>query len=198
MYPLLFHTRPILYANRFSQLWIFAVLIPHQIHPLINQWIQVQSRAVNDIVSEASISDAAHVPLIDVRVPPLRTSGLVVSKDLRKDADAFEASILILAHITKPVINGLVENVNGEVLENLGSAAVRESIRVGAGVAGGEKDYPRVFVVGRHVRYIAIVHTMFLWRDVGVISHYDSPIVPFDGGTCAMAKPHQVPAVSVR
>ena len=120
------------------------------------------------------------------------------AKDLREDAYASETSILRVAHLTKPIVNWPVENVDGEIFQNLGSAVVGESIRVSAGVSGGEEHDSGMVVVGRHIRYIPIIYTILLWGGVGVISHDESPVVSFDGGRCAMAQPHQVPAVTIR
>ena len=120
------------------------------------------------------------------------------AEDLWENAYAFETSLFLFAHLTQPIINWFVENIDGEIFQNLGSAVVREGIRVGAGVSGCEEHYSSIVVIGRHIRYVAIVRAMFSRRDIWVVPHYEAPAISVDGGRCTMAEPYQVPAVSIR
>ena len=115
---------------------------------------------MHGIVGVAFGSDIGQIPVINIRISSIGTSGLVFAKDLWEDAYAFETSVLLFAHLTKPVIDWLVEYVDGEIFQNLGSAVVREGIRVGAGVSGGEEHDSGVVIIGRHIRYLAIIRAM--------------------------------------
>ena len=122
--------------------------------------LQVQPRTMYGIVCVAFGSDISQIPVINIRISSIGTSGLVFAKDLWEDAYAFETSVLLFAHFAKPKVYWLVEDVNGEIFQNLSSAVVREGIRVGAGVSGGEEHNSGVVIIGRHIRYLAIVGAM--------------------------------------
>ena len=197
LYLLLSYARQVLWEDGSVQLGFFAILVLQQIHSPVDQMLQVQSRAVDGVVRVAFGSDAGEIPIIDIRVSLVGTNGLVLAEDLWEDAYAFEVAVLLFAHLAESVINWLVKDVNGEIFQYLGSTAVGESIRVGASVSGGEEHDSSMIIVGRHIRYVTIVCTMLSWRDVGIVSHYEPPVVSFDGGGCTVSKPHQVPPVTI-